>query len=655
MKKEAILLLILLPCLCRAGQIDLIQQGIRSIPKTYGLMPPKENKSFVTKNVIGYPSGVSNVISKIGLNGEKLASFKATKGDIIIDSVLVIERDTTICGNIVLVNNAQLIVRNCSFFFKGNLYAYHNSVFSVDNADFVMLQDFIYQFGLLAFDSAKIKIRNTRFNSANSPISVNVVDKSYFLMDSVNMGGAFITFCTWGVGGKIDIRNSDRAGEFVMLGDSSQLYITHSDTVLVWLGFPRGSSGELHGSFDMDDWVEKFTYPDTTCTGLTYSVEIDSLCGLMLATMAMDSTDITIYDANLQSSGNLFELTMFDTISGLVDDSHYDDWVAPLPGRNLHLINTSIHAWNLYFTGGGGSNVTLKSSIFGECLSSTIDSNKTFFMNTTCDGFGGHIGASGSAFLISALTSLYTDALMEDHSVSMLFLTNFLFGHLIVRDMAVSLLYNTILANPIQVYDSATAMVTGIYPPSPAYIEDTLSIRGSATIVKAPDSPFEFEGYEVMYASAEDTSQFFPLIDSITEPVDDSELCKFITCGLDVGTYVIRLFYFFSAYGFYDTLTFDNSVYLTYRPGVEDEQIPMKTTFSVCQNNIQYTIPQTSKVELSLYNICGQKIAMLDKGIKDPGRYEIKLASKNFPVGLYFCQLQIGETFKQTKKLVLLK
>ncbi|MBI4722087.1 MAG: hypothetical protein HY769_03675 [Candidatus Stahlbacteria bacterium] len=659
MKKEVIVFLVLLSLVAKAGQFDLLQQGMKSIPKTYGLTPPKEKKSFIPKNVIGYPSGISNVISRMGLNGEKLATFNATKDDIVIDSVLVIEHDTTIYGNIVLVNNAQLIVRNCSFFFKGNLYALQNSSFSVDNTDFVMLQDFIYQFTLMTTDSAKIEINNTCFNSANLPISVTVVDKSYFLMDSVDMDGGFITFCTFGTGSVIDIRNSNRVGEFVILGDSSQLHISHSDTVLIWLGFPRGSSGELHGSFNMGDWVEKFTYPDTTCRGLTYSVEIDSLYGLILATMAMDSTDITIYDANLQSCGNIFELTMLDTISGLVDESHYDNWIAPLPERNLHLINSSVRAWNLYFFGGGGSNITLKGSIFGECIASTIDSSKTFLMNTTCDGYGGHIGAAGSSFLISFFTSLYTDALMEDHSISMLFLTNFMWGHLIVRDMAISVLYNTILANPIQVYDSATVLVTGLYPPSPAYIEDTLSIRGSATIVKALYSPFEFEGYKLEYAPIKDTSQFFPLTGVITDTVNNRELCEFITCGLDVGTYLIRLFYFFSAFGSYDTLTFDNTIYLTYKPAVEEGKSylePSLSIYSVLSGaNVQYAVPQTSEVELSLYNICGQKVAMLEKGIKKAGRYEIKIDSKDFLVGLYFCQLQIGETFRQTKKLLLLR
>ncbi len=672
--KKIMLLLILLPLIANAGQMDLLRQEInRFIPRTYGLKPPKTEKKLSPDRMPTYE--LSNIIEQIGFiyrGGSRTApTLKSTKDDIVIDSTVIIEHDTTICDNIVLINDAQLIIRNCSFFLKGNIYAYHNSFVSVENTDFIILQDFIYQFGFMLWDSAAMEITNSTFNSANFPTSAGVIGSSSFMMDSVDMDGAFVTFVMLGNNSSIDIRHSDKAGEFVILSDSAQLNIAHSDTVLIWLGFPRGSSGELHGSPSMDEWVERFTYPDSTCTGINYSIKVDSLYGLILATMAMDSTDITIYDADLQSAGNIFEVARYDslgtvipdTISGLVDDSHYDDWIAPFTGRNLRLVNTSIRAWNLYFY--GETNLTLKSSIFGECLSA--DSNKTTLMQTTCDGFGGHIGATGSSFLITFFTSLYTDALMEGHSVSILLLTNFIFGHLIARDRALSVIYNTILANPILVYDSAAVMVTGLYPPSPAYIDDTLSIWGSATIVRTPDSPFEFEGYRIEYAPVEDTTQFFPLTDRIPTLVDDGELCKFITYGLDVGTYIIRLYYFSSVFGENDSLSFDNTVYLTYKPGVNEDVPYLESSLSIHPSlsrsviDIHYTIPQSAKVELSIYNICGQEVATLDKGIKKVGEYEIIWNTKNFSDGVYFCRLfaksfgKAEDELLLTKKFLLLK
>jgi len=655
--KRVILFLIFLACGLNASTIDLLHQGVEYfVPQTCGLKPPEADEPFTTGDIFSHSSGLFNLIKKVGLNGEKLSVLINTRDDIVIDSTVIIDYDTTIYDNIILIDSAQFIVENCTFCLKGNIYACHNSLFSVKNANFIILQDCLYQFMLAALDSAVIEISNSQFNSANLPVNGATINKGSFLMDSVDMDGAFITFGIYD-NSSININYSNRAGEFVVIGDSVDLHIAHSDTVLVWLGFPGASSGELHDPPGMEDWVEQFIYPDATCSGINYSIEIDSLCGLMLATMAKDSTDVTIYDATLRAAGNIFEIPISDTISGLIDDSHYDDWVAPFLERNFHLVNTSVQAWNLYFF--GGTDLTLKSSIFGECLSA--DSSKTAIMNATCDGSGGHIGASGSSFLVTFFTTLYTDALMEGHSTSMLLLTNFIFGHLIARDMAVSVIYNTILANPIQVYDSATVMVTGLYPPSPAYVDDTLSIQGSAAMVKTPDSPFEFEGYRVEYASEEDTTQFSQITDRILTPVLDGELCKWITYGLDVGDYILRLWYFFSCSGVDDSLSFDNTVYLAYNSGIDEDSITRGVSFFVHPGlfnstiSINYSIPEAAEIELSIYNISGQKITTLVKGRKSAGEYVVEWNAKDYSCGVYFCNLKIGDKPLPAKKLFLLR
>lgn len=638
-------------------QIDLLHQEVNYfIPQTFGMKPPKVDNNMSLINRINHTSGPSGVIEKFGLSGESLTLLKPTKDDIIIEDTVVIDYDTTIYDDIFILNDGQLIVRDCSFFYKGNIMAFNNSQFLVENANFIIQQDFIYQCMLIAVDSAVIDINHSQLNSANFPLNGAVTNNGSFLMDSVDMDRAFITFGIWDKG-LVNIRHSDRAGEFVILGDSARLSISNSDTVLVWLGFPEGSSGELHGSPEAEDWVEQFTYPDTTCTGITYTIEVDSLYNLMLSTMAMDSTNVTVYDADLIAAGNIFEIPIFDTISGLVDGSCYDDWIAPLPERTLRLVNTSVNAWNLYFF--GKHDVALKSSIFGECL--TSDSARTTLMNTTCDGHGGHIGGAGSSFLISIFTTLYTDALMQENSISFFLLTSFMSGHLIAENTAVSVIYNTILANPIQIYDSATVLVTGLYPPSPAYIDDTLFIQGSATIVRGPYSQFEYEGYRVEYASSEDTTQYFPLTEKILTPVDDGELCPFITDGLDVGDYIIRLWYFFSAFGANDSFAFDNTIYLSYPYGTADDTLPLELSFTVNHTilssavSVCYNIPEAAKIELSIYNVCGQKVSTLDKGLKKAGEYSVIWNADDISDGVYFCRLKVGDKLLPAKKMVILR
>lgn len=638
-------------------QLNLLHRGLETVmPRTLGLHPPQPERDPSARNDPVVRSGVGNVISRIGMNGEKLRSLGHTLDDIVIQDTVIIEQDTTIYDDIVIIGSGQLIVRNCSLKLKGNITALDNALFSVDSADFAILQDFIYQFTLVAVDSAAIKITNTTFNSSKLPTSSVVAGRASIMMDSVDMGDGFITFATMD-SSSIDVRYSPRAGEFVILGDSSSLRIAHSDTVLVWLGFPEGSSGEVHGSPGMEEWVEEFTFPDSTCSGIGYSIQIDSLYGLILATMAVDSTDVTVYDAELQSCGNIFwKSPVTDTISGLVDESLYDDWVAPLPNRNLRLVNTSVRAWNLYF--GARTDLTIKSSIFGECLAS--DFSRATIMNAVCDGNGGHIGATGNSFFMSFFTSLFTDALQEGQSISMFFLTSFLRGNLIARDMATCLTYNTVLANPVLVSDSATVMITGLYPPSPAYVDDTLSIRGSATMIKGPSSSFQFDGYRLDYASSDDTTQFFPITGMIYDPVEDGELCEFITNGLGVGDYLIRLWYFFSAFGSTDSLSFDNVIYLNYKTGVYEDNRRKEFLLSISPTllnsaaSIRYSIPFAAEVELSIYDVSGRRASVLDKGFRGEGEHNVPWDANDFSSGVYFCRLTAGD-ISLTEKLLLLK
>jgi hypothetical protein len=614
-----------------------------------------QERRLSTNETSSPPAGIPDIVRRIAHGDDTREAFGHAAGDIIIQDTVLIDQDTTIYDNIILAGNGLLTIQNCSFSLKGNILAFENSRVSVGNASFNMIQDFIYEFMFAAFDTSAIEFSNTIFNSSNLPASAGAIGRGSISMDSVSMDAGFITFGLSG-SGSVDIRSSNRAGEFVVLGDSANLYIVDSDTVLVWLGFPSFSSGEIHGSPGMGDWVERFAFPDSTCTGIGYTVQVDSIYGLMLATMAADSTNVTVYDANLQSSGNIFGIPVPDTISGLVDDSHYDDWTVPLPGRSLRLVNTSIRAWNLYFY--ANTALTLRSSIFGECLGS--DSSNTFIMNAVCDGFGGHIGASGSSVFISFLMTLYTDALMEQNSLSMFVLTSFVLGHLIARDMAVSISYNTVFANPVQVYDSATVMIAGLYPPSPGYIDDTLSIHGSAAMIKGPQSQFQFDGYKLEYAPAADTTQFFPITGRIQQPVEDGELCEFVTEGLDIGNYVVRLWYFFSAFGFSDSLSFDNALYLARKTGIPELPRNPETSLTIsptlCRSavSVSYSIPTETRVQLRFYNLAGQMVSMLDRGPEEDGRHTFNWEPHGLASGVYFCQIRTATSVK-TQKFVLVR
>ncbi|HSD63951.1 MAG TPA: T9SS type A sorting domain-containing protein [Ignavibacteriaceae bacterium] len=69
---------------------------------------------------------------------------------------------------------------------------------------------------------------------------------------------------------------------------------------------------------------------------------------------------------------------------------------------------------------------------------------------------------------------------------------------------------------------------------------------------------------------------------------------------------------------------------------------------------IQYNVPQQSYINLTVYNIIGQRIAVLVDGEKDAGFYSLEFNAAGLPSGIYIYRLQ-SSAFTQTRKMILLK
>jgi len=86
-------------------------------------------------------------------------------------------------------------------------------------------------------------------------------------------------------------------------------------------------------------------------------------------------------------------------------------------------------------------------------------------------------------------------------------------------------------------------------------------------------------------------------------------------------------------------------------------------TFSLAQNypnpfnpttNISFSLAEKSHVELSVYNVLGQKIRTLVSGEKAPGIYTEEWDGSSVASGVYFYRLET-EKFTSTKKMMLVK
>jgi hypothetical protein len=97
---------------------------------------------------------------------------------------------------------------------------------------------------------------------------------------------------------------------------------------------------------------------------------------------------------------------------------------------------------------------------------------------------------------------------------------------------------------------------------------------------------------------------------------------------------------------------------------IEDNPHVFVTNYQLHQNYpnpfnpitmINYQLPVSSEVNLSIYNVLGQKITTLVDKMQTPGTYEVQWDASGYPSGVYYYQLNCTGGFLQTRKLLLLK
>ena len=69
---------------------------------------------------------------------------------------------------------------------------------------------------------------------------------------------------------------------------------------------------------------------------------------------------------------------------------------------------------------------------------------------------------------------------------------------------------------------------------------------------------------------------------------------------------------------------------------------------------IAYEIADPAQVSLTVYNMLGQKVAVLVEDFRNTGSYSIDFDASELPGGIYICKLQ-ANNFTATKKMVLVK
>lgn len=109
--------------------------------------------------------------------------------------------------------------------------------------------------------------------------------------------------------------------------------------------------------------------------------------------------------------------------------------------------------------------------------------------------------------------------------------------------------------------------------------------------------------------------------------------------------------------------TNDGHIYAYYDPTGVDNSEELNNEYELSQNypnpfnpatTLKFTIPKASKVDVSIYNIIGQKVLNVTNDYYEAGTHELKIDASQLSSGVYFYQLTSG-SYQVTKKMTLIK
>jgi hypothetical protein len=86
----------------------------------------------------------------------------------------------------------------------------------------------------------------------------------------------------------------------------------------------------------------------------------------------------------------------------------------------------------------------------------------------------------------------------------------------------------------------------------------------------------------------------------------------------------------------------------------EEEDPPEPGRVYTSTEAIQYTLPRSGHVRLSVYNLLGQEVALVQNGFQEEGAYTIPPEEIDLPNGIYFYRVR-APGYYDTKKLVVAK
>lgn len=206
---------------------------------------------------------------------------------------------------------------------------------------------------------------------------------------------------------------------------------------------------------------------------------------------------------------------------------------------------------------------------------------------------------------------------------------------------------------------------------------ETGSLTGSISLNWTAPGDDDFNGvaslYEIRYSQSEiDESNWLSSSLFLAPPVpaNSGETEGVTISNLNPGEIYYVAIKAYDDMGNISTMSNVDSgeAFINISTGIDDDENQLPTSFNLAQNypnpfnpstSIQFSLPSRSNIELSVYNIYGQKVKTLARGSFEAGEHQVEWNGtadngRAVSTGVYVYKINSNE-FNQSKKMVLMK
>jgi len=645
----------LLPFLSRA-QSTFPQKEINQISKQ-ALKENQQLKLNVENQTNQNPSGITNLFSlKKKFEWIRQKNFSGSKsidtliiGDTPNDS-LIITGNYVHNGPIFILNDGLLRFKNANATILGDIYIFGtNARMYADSSYLYFPQQYFYHRALILAMNAKVEIKNTTLDYSGLSHALVAMDSSSLIMQNVHLYG----FTTNGVydHATLDINGSNQAGEYVTT-DYCNLQFKHAHTILLWHQLP--DTAVLNFTFPPNDTVYHYVFNDTVAgvSGINYSIKVDSCYDLMWGLMPVNGSDVTILNSEIRAIGLWFKGNYISNVSGLVDNSTYTNFTAPLSDRNLQLINSKVQTWSLYPM--DTTTVNISSCILGEV--GTENRSKANANGVFMDGSGGYFWASDTSLTIAGFSSFTSNIRSERNGFVIFAYSSATNGIATSLGSSVLMVIQSALPQDPIPYDASCAWFANINQPSSGFVDDSVQFIGSAWIDKTPISTLMDFNYYKMYYKKDIETNWHLFKQASYQEVHNNYLATLNTAGLTSGNYNIKLTLFDN---YLDSAEAIKSINLQplilSSPNVEtrNSNLEIYPNPAAGECTVSFSIQNKSEVNIRIIDIYGKVMENIYSEKINSGVYKLKINLSKFTNNVYFVEMYDNGNRKQ-KKLILL-